>query len=586
VGALVAGGSVDRERASHLADLLEARGVSVWIDRKSIAGGSSWSAEIVDGIKGCAVPPVLVTPSAVQSRNVQQEVQLAWEHERKLLPVLLERSQLPSPVEYALVGRQWVEVLDHSEAIWLPQALRALQGLGIQVQEPTLAAEDAASLAPNPSVASLASAVDAAPRHNLPAQMASFIGRGRELAEVKERLTATRLVTLTGTGGCGKTRLALQVAGGLLDSYADGVWLIELAPMSDPGLVPDAVAAALRWFIESREAEEGLRLIDRLVGFWSLRGHISEERGWSTQLLELPGAATAGTTRATVLAWAGMWAYVQGEVAACRRLLTESLAMAQELADDRVFAWVMHVASAFGGPEKEKWYHATAWQLIDGALSHYRAAGDRWGIAHSLSTKGHQAYFRGDIEQSRFLLTECLEVAQTVGDRRIIAIALEFLGEATSAESGAEAGASLNESLRLYRELGDLAGVASVENLLGRLDCLNGRYASGREHYRASLGLTRDWVWMQRITGPLDGLAVMAAGQDQPEWALRLAAASARWREEAATEPSSIEQAELDRALVSVREVLGQAAAAAAWAVGQTMTLEEAIAYALKEDDA
>jgi TIR domain len=98
--------SADRERALHLADLLEARGVSVWIDRKSIAGGTSWSAEIVDGIKGCAVLLVLVTPAAVQSRNVHQEVQLAWEHERKLLPVLLERSQLPSAVEYALAGRQ------------------------------------------------------------------------------------------------------------------------------------------------------------------------------------------------------------------------------------------------------------------------------------------------------------------------------------------------------------------------------------------------------------------------------------------------------------------------------------------------
>jgi hypothetical protein len=239
-----------------------------------------------------------------------------------------------------------------------------------------------------------------------------------------------------------------------------------------------------------------------------------------------------------------------------------------------------------GGPEKEQWYHATDRELAEGALAHYRAAGDRWGIAQALTRLGYLAFLRGDADQCRAILTECLATARTVGDRQCIAIALEFLGEATSAESGAEAGASLNESLRLYRELGDLAGGANVENMLGRLDCLNGRYASGREHYRASLRLTKDWAWMLRITGSLDGLAVVAAGQDQPERALRLATASTRLREEAGAERSPIEQAELDRALVSVREVLGQAAVAAAWAVGQAMTLDEAIAYALKEEDA
>ena len=82
-------------------------------------------------------------------------------------------------------------------------------------------------------------------RHNLPVQVTSFIGRERELVELRERLGSARLLTLTGTGGCGKTRLALQMASTLVDAYPDGVWLAELAGLADPGLVPQAVATAV-----------------------------------------------------------------------------------------------------------------------------------------------------------------------------------------------------------------------------------------------------------------------------------------------------------------------------------------------------
>jgi non-specific serine/threonine protein kinase len=83
------------------------------------------------------------------------------------------------------------------------------------------------------------------PPHNLPLSLTSFIGREREMAEVVELLAGTRLLTLTGTGGVGKTRLALQVAGELVGTYPDGVWLVELATLENPALLPQTVAAAL-----------------------------------------------------------------------------------------------------------------------------------------------------------------------------------------------------------------------------------------------------------------------------------------------------------------------------------------------------
>jgi predicted ATPase/DNA-binding SARP family transcriptional activator/DNA-binding CsgD family transcriptional regulator len=83
-------------------------------------------------------------------------------------------------------------------------------------------------------------------RHNLPAPRSSFVGREHELVEVKRTLAMTRLLTLTGMGGAGKTRLALEVSRDLLGAYADGVWLVELSGLAEGELVPQSVAEALQ----------------------------------------------------------------------------------------------------------------------------------------------------------------------------------------------------------------------------------------------------------------------------------------------------------------------------------------------------
>ena len=82
-------------------------------------------------------------------------------------------------------------------------------------------------------------------RHNLPAQMTSFIGREKEMNEIKQAINKHRLVTLTGSGGTGKTRLSLQVSAELLDQFLDGVWFIELAPLTNPDLIPQTILSTL-----------------------------------------------------------------------------------------------------------------------------------------------------------------------------------------------------------------------------------------------------------------------------------------------------------------------------------------------------
>lgn len=83
------------------------------------------------------------------------------------------------------------------------------------------------------------------PPHNLPIELTSFVGRESEISRARELLRTTRLLTLTGSGGCGKTRLALRVAAEVVGEFPDGVWLVELASHSDPRLVGQTIASTL-----------------------------------------------------------------------------------------------------------------------------------------------------------------------------------------------------------------------------------------------------------------------------------------------------------------------------------------------------
>ena len=98
--------------------------------------------------------------------------------------------------------------------------------------------------------------------NNLPQQVTSFVGRERELAEIRKLLGTTRLVTLVGAGGIGKTRLSLQAAADVLDNYPDGIWFVEFAPLKDARLVPQAVASVL-----GVKEEAGRPVVEALVKF-------------------------------------------------------------------------------------------------------------------------------------------------------------------------------------------------------------------------------------------------------------------------------------------------------------------------------
>jgi predicted ATPase/sugar phosphate isomerase/epimerase len=229
--------SAEQDRALAVSDALQQAGITVWLDRQAITGGSSWSAAIVDGITGCAAFIVLGSAHAFRSPNVQRELNLAVEENRPLLPLLLEHTAQPREVRYALAGRQWVTLADRALELWLPEVLRALAGLGIDVSSTPGRPAD--------RVVQEESGLTASAAVHLPRPRTSFLGRERELAEVAALLGTPGLLTLTGPGGTGKTRLALAAAARVASAYPDGVWFVDLSGVVDPAGVLPAMAVLL-----------------------------------------------------------------------------------------------------------------------------------------------------------------------------------------------------------------------------------------------------------------------------------------------------------------------------------------------------
>ena len=225
--------SADRERVLPVVARLEAAGVRVWIDRDGIHGGENYGQLITAAIKDAALLLVLASDASLASRNVRQELALGWRFEKTYLPLLLDPVTVPDEVAYWLEAAQWVELLDHPADRWLPDVAQALVHHGITLRLPDAVPQPAVALLPESA--------------RLPIPPTAFIGREREVEAVCSELRrpAVRLLTLTGPGGVGKTRLALEAAARLAADFVDGVAFVPLAPLTDPDLVGPTIAQVL-----------------------------------------------------------------------------------------------------------------------------------------------------------------------------------------------------------------------------------------------------------------------------------------------------------------------------------------------------
>lgn len=302
----------------------------------------------------------------------------------------------------------------------------------------------------------------------------------------------------------------------------------------------DNLRAALGWARARARGEEGLRLAAALAPFWEIRGRIAEGR----RLLEGMLAAFHGSpsTRARALNAAGFLAMREGEYGVSLVLYEESLALRREL-------------------------------------------GDRHGMGAALNNTGNVHIELGEYEQAQSAYAEALRHFRAVGDQAGVATAFNNQAVATRELGKYERAEALaNESLALRREQGDLRGVAETINNLAQVASAQGRHERAATLFKEGLQLSRDVGDMIRLLEALDGLAWTAPELGQPRWAARQGGAAEAERERLGLAQGIPDRGLGERAIQAMRAALGEEIFAATWAEGKAMTLNDAVALALKFD--
>ncbi|MFN8472310.1 MAG: tetratricopeptide repeat protein [Anaerolineae bacterium] len=259
------------------------------------------------------------------------------------------------------------------------------------------------------------------------------------------------------------------------------------------------------------------------------------------------------------------------------------LAQAQEvfeqLGDQAGLGQTLHFAGAVATQQGDR---ARARELWQQSLEIRRQIGEKATVATLLNNLGIVAHLEGNYDEALEFYDESLALATEMGDRLAIARALNNRGmiywdtsDFTAARTQLEA------SLALRREVGDRWGVANGLNNLGRVARDLGDYAGARRFFTESLTTNRELGDRGAIAYLLEDFASLAALENQPERALRLAAAAEALRETVGAPLSEPEQKRLAQTLAPVQESLGAEISAARWADGRTLTFEQAIDMAL-----
>ncbi len=330
-------------------------------------------------------------------------------------------------------------------------------------------------------------------------------------------------------------------------------WALSLAEECEPQLSgPDAGAAmdrleaeldnlrtALDWALQSRP-DAALRLGGALGWFWWGRDYHGEGRRWLDRALAANGEPTPRRMKA--LHAAGWLAHHQRDLAEARALLEESLAIARDV-------------------------------------------GDLGGVAWALHCLGRVAYFENEPAAARSLGEQSLTVAQEVGDASLIAWAHHLLGLAAYiADDDPTARVHYERSLAIRRALRFHEGEGILVILLGLVAARQGNLVEARALYREGLAKIRELLGPWGLAMPLAALSHVAAGNGQPARAVRLGATATRLRDAYQTPLIPLIEPFLAQGLDVARHALGELTYARAWAEGQAMSLETAIAEALAVD--
>ncbi|HMA34823.1 MAG TPA: tetratricopeptide repeat protein [Chloroflexia bacterium] len=360
----------------------------------------------------------------------------------------------------------------------------------------------------------------------------------------------------------------------------------------------DNLRASLQGALERGEPEFAVRLAGALWAFWNTHGHLSEGRRWLETALtsaecgvrtaeenESPGTIPQSALRtphwAKALFGGGVLAYTQGDYGRAQALLEESLRLRRARADAPGIAQTLNALGAVADGQGQP---GAAQALFEESLARQRELGDKRGIAQALNNLGAIALKAGDTARAIALLEESPPLFRALGDKRALALTLNNLAELLRAQGLLpRAQARLEESLALFREIGDRRGIAIALTSLGDVAGEQHDYGSAAARYREGLVLYQVVGDRESSAVCLEGLAGVLSALGEQTRAVRLFAAAAAVRQAIGAPHPPSGRSVMDRQLAGARRSLGDAAFTAAWAAGQAIALDAAIADALAD---
>jgi predicted ATPase/DNA-binding NarL/FixJ family response regulator/DNA-binding XRE family transcriptional regulator len=336
--------------------------------------------------------------------------------------------------------------------------------------------------------------------------------------------------------------------------------------------------AALRWCIESQDAETGLRLGAALAGFWYVRGRYAEGRAWLDQVLALPTASRPTSVRVNVLAWAGDHAYCVGDHATARALMAEGQAIAEQIGDEAGRALCLqfqgNVARAVGEL-------STARSLYEAGLAICRRLEDPARLALALILVAFVDVEEDHPSDAAVRAHEALSLYRQQNNTWGISRALYLLGRsATQRDDHATARAWLLESLALERRLDDRQGLTMSLLALAHTALHQGELATSHQEFAEALAFSREAGDRLAMVRCLEGMAALNVSARADDSVRLLAAAQAlRAVLQAIAYPSELKG--VNDALARARRALPEEAYSTAWTIGGAMSLQQAVATAL-----
>jgi len=341
----------------------------------------------------------------------------------------------------------------------------------------------------------------------------------------------------------------------------------------------DNCRQAVEWLLVSGPVEWALRLGAALFRYWEARELLTEGRQRLAAVLSMPGARARTKERSRALFAAGVLAVEQGDYAAARELLAESLSISEELADPWGSVVCLNALAAAALDEGD---HSRALVLFEQCLKAWKALGDRQAVARALSNLAGLATIRGEHERARSLYEQSFQIFRELGDEVGAAWSMNHQGQVAREQGDRSAALALCEqALATFRALNDPWGIANSLTELAHLARLHGDRARAEARYRESLAIFRELGYRRGVARLLEDFACAAVLDGLPARALRLAGAAAALRAALGARLPPDERPKLERVLAQARAAVAPAEAQAAWVEGAAMPLAHAIEYGL-----